>query len=60
MVFLVFFLRFNENITFLWERRVNLLKSFLLCRVKRSTQEGRVPGALQPSRNNLDSGKESG
>lgn len=60
MVFLVVYLRFNENITFLWERRVNLLKSFLLCRIKRSTQEGRVLGALQPSRNNLDFGKESG
>lgn len=39
---------------------MNLLKSFLICRVKYCTQEGNVPVELQSFHNNLDFGKESG
>lgn len=55
-----FLFRFSENMIFLCERGINLLKSFLICRVKYCTQEGNVSVEPQSSHNNLDFGKESG
>lgn len=38
---------------------MNLLKSFLICRVKNYTQEGNAQVELLSSRNSFDFGKES-